>query len=34
VRATPGFFVNGAIEDVSYGLRNLFAATEALLKDR
>jgi protein-disulfide isomerase len=34
VRATPGFFVNGAIEDVSYGLRNLFAATEALLKGR
>jgi protein-disulfide isomerase len=34
VRATPGFFVNGAIEDVSYGLRNLFDATETFLKDR
>jgi protein-disulfide isomerase len=34
VRATPGFFVNDAIQDVSYGLRNLFDATDALLKAR
>ena len=29
VRATPGFFVNGRIQDVSYGLRALFEAVEA-----
>lgn len=34
VRATPGFFVNDAIQDVSYGLRNLFDAADALLKAR
>ena len=28
------FFVNGAIKDVSYGLRSLFDATETFLKDR
>jgi protein-disulfide isomerase len=32
VRGTPGFFVNGAIEDVSFGLRSLFTSTEAALK--
>ena len=29
VRATPGFFVNGTIVDVSFGLRALFDAVEA-----
>jgi protein-disulfide isomerase len=29
VRATPGFFVNGTIVDVSFGLRGLFDAVEA-----
>lgn len=32
VRGTPGFFVNGTIQDVSFGLGALFAATEAALK--
>jgi protein-disulfide isomerase len=31
VRATPTFFVNGRIEDVSFGLRSLFDAVEARL---
>jgi protein-disulfide isomerase len=31
VRATPGFFVNGRITDVSYGLQALFDATRAEL---
>jgi protein-disulfide isomerase len=31
VRATPGFFVNGTIVDVSFGLRALFDAVEAAL---
>lgn len=31
VRATPGFFVNGRIVDVSFGLRALFDAVEAAL---
>jgi protein-disulfide isomerase len=34
VRATPGFFVNDAIQDVSFGLHSLFDATAALLKGR
>jgi protein-disulfide isomerase len=34
VRGTPGFFVNGAIRDVSFGLQALFDATEAALKGR
>lgn len=34
VRATPGFFINGARQDVSFGLRLLFDATEAALKRR
>lgn len=34
VRGTPGFFVNGVIQDVSFGLDALFAATEAALKQR
>ncbi len=34
VRATPGFFVNGRIQDVSYGLRGLFDAVEAVLSAR
>ena len=32
VRATPGFFINGKRQDVSFGLRLLFDATEAALK--
>jgi protein-disulfide isomerase len=31
VHATPTFFVNGTIEDVSFGLRALFDAVEAVL---
>jgi protein-disulfide isomerase len=31
VRGTPGFFVNGRIQDVSFGLHALFDATEAAL---
>lgn len=34
VRGTPGFFVNGALRDVSFGLQALFDATEAALKGR
>ena len=34
VRATPGFFVNGTIVDVSFGMRALFDATEAALTGR
>jgi protein-disulfide isomerase len=32
VRGTPGFFVNGTIQDVSFELHALFDATEAVLK--
>lgn len=32
LRATPGFFVNGRIQDVSFGMKSLFDATEAALK--
>jgi protein-disulfide isomerase len=31
VRATPGFFLNGRVQDVSYGLQSLFEAVEAEL---
>ena len=31
VRSTPGFFVNGAVEDVSFGLERLYKAVEAAL---
>ena len=31
VRSTPGFFVNGAVEDVSFGLERLERAVEAAL---
>jgi protein-disulfide isomerase len=31
VRGTPGFFVNGKIQDVSFGIRALFDAVEAAL---
>jgi protein-disulfide isomerase len=31
VRGTPGFFVNGRIHDVSFGIRTLFDAVEAAL---
>jgi protein-disulfide isomerase len=32
VRATPGFFVNGVIVDISFGMRALFEAVESRLK--
>ena len=32
LKSTPGFFVNGIIIDVSFGLRSLFDATEAAIK--
>jgi protein-disulfide isomerase len=32
VRGTPGFFVNGAIEDVSFGMQRLFDRVEAVLR--
>ena len=32
VRGTPTFFVNGSIQDVSFGIHALFDAVEALLK--
>jgi protein-disulfide isomerase len=34
VRGTPGFFVNGVITDVSFGLRGLFDAVEKALHKR
>jgi protein-disulfide isomerase len=34
VRGTPGFFVNGKIHDVSFGLRGLFDAVEEALHHR
>jgi len=34
LRATPGFFVNGRIQDVSSGLQGLFDAVEAQLVKR
>jgi protein-disulfide isomerase len=34
VRGTPGFFVNGVIQDVSFGLHALFDAAEAALHSR
>jgi len=34
VRSTPGFFVNGVIRDVSFGLHALLDATEAALHRR
>jgi protein-disulfide isomerase len=34
VRATPTFFVNGDIVDVSYGLRSLVDAVEGILRTR
>lgn len=32
VRSTPAFFVNGAIQDVSFGMEDLFAAVEEQLQ--
>jgi len=32
VRGTPGFFVNGAIQDVSFGMQRLFDGVEAALR--
>ncbi len=34
VRSTPGFFVNGTIRDVSFGVQALFDATDSALKGR
>jgi protein-disulfide isomerase len=34
VRGTPGFFVNGVITDVSFGMQGLFDATKAALEKR
>jgi protein-disulfide isomerase len=34
VRGTPTFFINGHIQDVSFGLRALFPAVEAALQER
>ncbi|MEX2124002.1 MAG: thioredoxin domain-containing protein [Woeseia sp.] len=34
VRSTPGFFINGRIHDVSFGLRSLFDATAAVLRNK
>jgi protein-disulfide isomerase len=34
LRATPGFFIDGKIQDVSFGLRSLVEATEAALEAR
>jgi protein-disulfide isomerase len=34
VHGTPGFFVGGAIQDVSFGLRRLFEVVEAALEHR
>jgi protein-disulfide isomerase len=34
VRGTPGFFVNGMIQDVSFGLHALFDATAAILASK
>jgi len=31
VRGTPGFFVNGMIQDVSFGLQGLLDSTESAL---
>lgn len=31
IRGTPGFFVNGRIQDVSFGMQSLFDAVEAAL---
>lgn len=31
VRGTPGFFINGTIHDVSFGMRSLFDSVEAAL---
>ena len=33
VRSTPTFFVNGKIQDVSFGLQRLAAAIEAALRN-
>jgi protein-disulfide isomerase len=32
VRATPAFFLNGIIQDVSFGLQSLFGKVEAELR--
>jgi protein-disulfide isomerase len=34
VRGTPGFFVNGRIVDISFGMRALFDAVETALRPR
>jgi protein-disulfide isomerase len=32
LRATPGFFINGRVQDVSFSLHALLDATEATLR--
>jgi len=32
VRSTPGFFVNGTIQDVSFGMEHLYKAVEVQLR--
>jgi len=32
VRGTPTFFVNGRLQDVSFGMQGLFKAVDAALK--
>ena len=34
VSGTPTFFVNGRVKDVSFGMRSLFDAVEAALRQR
>jgi hypothetical protein len=34
MRGTPGMFVNGVIQDVSFGMDRLFEAVEAALRHR
>jgi protein-disulfide isomerase len=34
VRATPGLYVNGRVQDVSYGLQSLYEAVEAELRSK
>jgi protein-disulfide isomerase len=34
IRGTPSFFINGMIQDVSFGMRSLFDAVEAVVHHR
>jgi hypothetical protein len=31
IRATPGFFINGVVQDISYGMKSLHDAVAAAL---